>query len=113
MTQFKKSKLATAVLAASVCAPASAATWSAGDWEVSYTGTINLFANMINNDVAGGQDSFHMNEGLLPAFHTMKAVSPTTNGLTGTATISCAPESSRGKNVDQAKGASTATAAEG
>ena len=104
MTQFKKSKLATAVLAASVCAPASAATWSAGDWEVSYTGTINLFANMINNDVAGGLDSFHMNEGLLPAFHTMKAVSPATNGLTGTAQISFAPDSSRAKTDDQAKG---------
>ena len=103
MTQFKKSKLATAVLAASVCAPASAATWSAGDWEVSYTGTINLFANMINNDVAGGLDSFHMNEGLLPAFHTMKAVSPATNGLTGTAQISFAPDSSRAKTDDQAK----------
>ena len=103
MTQFKKSKLATAVLAASMCAPASAATWSAGDWEVSYTGTINLFANMINNDVAGGLDSFHMNEGLLPAFHTMKAVSPATNGLTGTAQISFAPDSSRAKTDDQAK----------
>jgi hypothetical protein len=91
------------VLAASVCAPASAATWSAGDWEVSYTGTINLFANMINNDVAGGLDSFHMNEGLLPAFHTMKAVSPATNGLTGTAQISFAPDSSRAKTDDQAK----------
>jgi hypothetical protein len=103
MTQFKKSKIAAAVLAASVAAPASAATWSAGDWEVSYTGTINLFANMINNSVAGGQDSFHMNEGLLPAFHTMKAVSPATNGLTGTAQISFAPDSSRAKFDDQAK----------
>jgi hypothetical protein len=103
MTQFKKSKIAVAVLAASVAAPISAATWSAGDWEVSYTGTINLFANMINNNVAGGNDSFHMNEGLLPAFHTMKAVSPATNGLTGTAQISFAPDSSRGKDQNQAK----------
>ena len=60
MTQFKKSKLAAAVLAATVAAPASAVSWSAGDWEVSYTGTINLFANMINNNVQGGEDSFHM-----------------------------------------------------
>jgi len=103
MTQFKKSKLAAAVLAATLAAPASAVTWQAGDWEASYTGTINLFANMINNDVANGEDSFHMNEGLLPAFHTMKVVSPSTNGLTGTATISFAPDSSRAKTDDQAK----------
>jgi len=103
MTQFKKTKLAAAVLAASVAAPASAVTWQAGDWEASYTGTINLFWNQINNDVAGGLDSGHMNEGLLPAFHTMKVVSPATNGLTGTAQISFAPDSSRAKNDDQAK----------
>jgi len=103
MTQFKKSKLAAAVLAATVAAPASAVTWQAGDWEASYTGTINLFANMINNNMAGQEDSFHMNEGLLPAFHTMKVVSPATNGLTGTAQISFAPDSSRAKNDTQAK----------
>jgi len=103
MTQFKKTKLAAAVLAASVAAPASAVSWQAGDWEASYTGTINLFWNQINNDVAGGQDSGHMNEGLLPAFHTMKVVSPATNGLTGTAQISFAPDSSRAKTDDQAK----------
>jgi len=104
MTQFKKSKLAAAVLAATVAAPASAVSWQAGDWEASYTGTINLFANMINNNMAGQEDSFHMNEGLLPAFHTMKVVSPATNGLTGTAQISFAPDSSRAKTDDQAKG---------
>ena len=104
MTQFKKSKLAAAVLAATVAAPASAVTWQAGDWETSYTGTVNLFANMINNDMAGQEDSFHMNEGLLPAFHTMKVVGPATNGLTGTAQISFAPDSSRAKTDDQAKG---------
>ena len=103
MTQFKKTKLAAAVLAASVAAPASAVSWQAGDWEASYTGTINLFWNQINNDVAGGLDSGHMNEGLLPAFHTMKVVSPATNGLTGTAQISFAPDSSRAKTDDQAK----------
>jgi len=104
MTQFKKSKLAAAVLAATVAAPASAVSWQAGDWEASYTGTINLFANMINNNMANQEDSFHMNEGLLPAFHTMKVVSPATNGLTGTAQISFAPDSSRAKTLDQAKG---------
>jgi len=103
MTQFKKTKLAAAVLAASVAAPASAVSWQAGDWEASYTGTINLFWNQINNDVAGGLDSGHMNEGLLPAFHTMKVVSPATNGLTGTAQISFAPDSSRAKTDAQAK----------
>jgi len=104
MTQFKKSKLAAAVLAATVAAPASAVSWQAGDWEASYTGTVNLFANMINNNMAGQEDSFHMNEGLLPAFHTMKVVSPATNGLTGTAQISFAPDSSRAKTDTQAKG---------
>lgn len=102
--QYKKTKLAAAILAASIAAPASAVTWQAGDWEASYTGTINLFWNQINNNVAGGQDSGHMNQGLLPAFHTMKVVSPATNGLTGTAQISFAPDSSRAKTDDQAKG---------
>jgi hypothetical protein len=101
--QYKKTKLAAAILAASIAAPASAVTWQAGDWEASYTGTINLFWNQINNNVAGGQDSGHMNQGLLPAFHTMKVVSPATNGLTGTAQISFAPDSSRAKNDGQAK----------
>ena len=101
--QYKKTKLAAAILAASIAAPASAVTWQAGDWEASYTGTINLFWNQINNNEAGGQDSGHMNEGLLPAFHTMKVVSPATNGLTGTAQISFAPDSSRAKTDNQAK----------
>ena len=101
--QYKKTKLAAAILAASIAAPASAVTWQAGDWEASYTGTINLFWNQINNNVAGGQDSGHMNQGLLPAFHTMKVVSPATNGLTGTAQISFAPDSSRAKTGNQAK----------
>jgi len=101
--QYKKTKLAAAILAASIAAPASAVSWQAGDWEASYTGTINLFWNQINNNVAGGQDSGHMNQGLLPAFHTMKVVSPATNGLTGTAQISFAPDSSRAKTDNQAK----------
>jgi len=101
--QYKKTKLAAAILAASIAAPASAVSWQAGDWEASYTGTINLFWNQINNNEAGGQDSGHMNEGLLPAFHTMKVVSPATNGLTGTAQISFAPDSSRAKTDNQAK----------
>jgi hypothetical protein len=104
MTQFKKTKLAAAVLAASVAAPASAATWSAGDWEVSYTGTINLFYNQMDQDDINAGNSAHLNEGLLPAFHTMKVVSPSANGLTGTAQISFAPDSSSGKTEGQNKG---------
>jgi hypothetical protein len=103
MTQFKKTKLAAAVLAASVAAPASAATWSAGDWELSYTGTINLFYNQLDNSAVANGNSAHLNQGLLPAFHTMKAVSPTVNGLTGTAQISFAPDSSQSKVTGQNK----------
>jgi len=104
MTQFKKSKLAAAVLAASVAAPASAATWQAGDWEVSYTGTINLFYNQLDQDDINAGNSAHLQEGLLPAFHTMKVVSPSANGLTGTAQISFAPDSSSSKVSGQNKG---------
>ena len=104
MTQFKKTKLAAAVLAATVAAPASAVSWSAGDWEVSYTGTINLFLNQMDRDDITAGNSNHMNEGLLPAFHTMKVVSPSTNGLTGTAQISFAPDSSSSKSQNQNKG---------
>ena len=103
MTQFKKSKLAAAVLAASVAAPISAATWSAGDWEVSYTGTINLFYNQLDQDNSVNGNSAHLQEGLLPAFHTMKVVGPATNGLTGSAQISFAPDSSSGKTDGQNK----------
>jgi len=103
MTQFKKSKLAAAVLAATVAAPASAATWSAGDWEVSYTGTINLFYNQLDQDNVNAGNSSHLQEGLLPAFHTMKVVSPSANGLTGTAQISFAPDASSGKTDGQNK----------
>ena len=103
MTQFKKTKLAAAVLAASVAAPASAASWSAGDWEISYGGTINLFYNQLDRSEIANGDSAHLNEGLLPAFHTMKATSPTVNGLTGTAQISFAPDSSQSKVTGQNK----------
>jgi len=103
MTQFKKSKLAAAVLAATVAAPVSAATWSAGDWEVSYTGTINLFYNQLDQDNVNVGNSAHLQEGLLPAFHTMKVVGPATNGLTGSAQISFAPDSSSGKTDGQNK----------
>ena len=99
--QYKKTKLAAAILAASVAAPASAVSWSAGDWEVSYSGFINSFANYANDGAVGGDDNFHLSEGLLPAFHTMKATSPATNGLTGTAQITFAPHTTTSKTVDQ------------
>ena len=99
--QYKKTKLAAAILAASVAAPASAVSWSAGDWEVSYSGFINSFANYANDGATGGDDNFHLSEGLLPAFHTMKATSPATGGLTGTAQITFAPHTTTSKTVDQ------------
>ena len=99
--QYKKTKLAAAILAASVAAPASAVSWSAGDWEVSYSGFINSFANYANDGAVGGDDNFHLSEGLLPAFHTMKATSPATNGLTGTAQITFAPHTTTSKTVVQ------------
>jgi hypothetical protein len=99
--QYKKTKLAAAILAASVAAPASAVSWSAGDWEVSYSGFINSFANYANDGATGADDNFHLSEGLLPAFHTMKATSPATNGLTGTAQITFAPHTTTSKIVDQ------------
>jgi hypothetical protein len=102
MTQFKKkTKLAAAILAASVAAPASAVSLSAGDWEVSYSGFINSFANYATDGATGGDDNFHSSEGLLPAFHTMKATSPATDGLTGTAQITFAPHTTTSKIVDQ------------
>jgi predicted porin len=103
MTQFKKTKLAAAVLAATIAAPASAVSWSAGDWEVSYTGTINLFYNQLDQDDVIGGNSSHLLQGLLPAFHTMKVVGPATNGLTGTGQISFAPDSSSSKTSGQNK----------
>ena len=104
MTQFKKTKLAAAILAASVAAPASAATWSAGDWEVSYSGIVNMFYSMADTNTTGQSDSVHMQEGLLPAVHTMKAVSPATNGLTGTAQISMMPDTTTDKDQRLNKG---------
>jgi len=115
--QFKKTKLATAVgtaaLAMSLGGPANAVVVGGdGGWEVSFTGTINLFYNQIDfefttSGLPGPQeDSAHLNEGLLPAFFTFKAVSPTVNGLTGTAQISFAPDSSNSKHTRNDKGGS-------
>ena len=106
MKHFNKTKLAaaigTAALATALSAPANAAIVLGGDngWEVSYGGFINLFYNQSNFDYYGGgsEDSAHLNEGLLPAFHTLTAKSPEIGGLKGTAQITFAVDSSAGKN---------------
>jgi len=107
MIKSKKTKLATAVgtaaMAMALSAPANAAISLGGSdgWEVTYGGFINLFYNQLDSDTAG--DSAHLNEGLLPAFHTFTVKSPTVNGLTGTGQITFAPDSSSGKTSGQNK----------
>ena len=86
--------------------PAHAVSWSGSDgWEVHYTGFVNLFYNQLDfspNDQGNGkdEDSSLLNEGLLPSFHTMKAKSPTVNGLTGTSQITFAIDTSTDKSVN-------------
>lgn len=109
---FNKSRLAAAVGAAALAlaaAPASAVVVVGGDngWEVSFDGNVNLFYTVSNfqSTVAGvagtDHDSTHMQQGLLPAFFSTTIKSPTVNGLTGTARISFAPDSSSAKNTRQ------------
>lgn len=107
MKRLMKTKLAavfgSAILAASISAPANAAIVLGGDngWEVSYGGFINLFYNQVDFNYNGGtsESSAHLNEGLLPAFHTLTAKSPEVNGLRGTAQITFAVDSSQGKSA--------------
>ncbi len=66
----------------------------ADGWEVSYGGFINLFYTQSD---FGSEDSAHLNEGLLPAFHTMTVKTPEVNGLTGTGQITFAVDSSSEK----------------
>ena len=68
----------------------------ADGWEVSYGGFINLFYTQ--SDFEGGEDSAHLNEGLLPSFHTMTVKTPEVNGLTGTGQITFAVDSSAEKS---------------
>ncbi len=83
---------------------------NADGWEISFGGTVNLFyttydsETRVNGVVTGTADEVHLQEGLLPAFATFKAKSPTVNGLTGTAQISFAPDSSNSKLRRQDKG---------
>jgi len=112
MKLIKRTKLAaaigTAALAGALCAPANAAIVLGGDngWEVSYGGFINLFYTQSDFDfyAGGSEDSSHLNEGLLPAFHTLTAKSPEIGGLKGTAQITFAPDSSGAKNKRLNKG---------
>jgi hypothetical protein len=111
--KFNKTKIASAVgtaaLAMSLSAPANAAISLGGDngWEVTYGGFINLFYTQSDWDFGPGvadEDSSHLNEGLLPAFHTFTVKSPTINGLTGTGQITFAPDSSGAKGKELNKG---------
>ncbi len=106
MKLIKRTKLAaaigTAALAGALCAPANAAIVLGGDngWEVSYGGFVNLFYTQSDFEfhAGGSEDSSHLNEGLLPAFHTLTAKSPEIGGLKGTAQITFAPDSSSPKS---------------
>jgi len=106
MKQSMKNRLAAlfgaAIVAAFACAPANAAIKLGGDngWEVDYGGFINLFYNQVDFNYNGGtsESSSHLNEGLLPAFHTLTAKSPEVDGLKGTAQITFAVDSSGNKD---------------
>lgn len=112
MIKSKKTKLASAVgtaaMAMALSAPANAAISLGGSdgWEVSYGGFINLFYTFSDFDYgnATDEDSSHLQEGLLPAFHTFTVKSPTVNGLTGTGQITFAPDSSGAKGKELNKG---------
>lgn len=71
----------------------------ADGWEVSYGGFINLFYTQSDFSFADGtsEDSAHLQEGLLPSFHTMVVKTPEVNGLTGTGQITFAVDSSSEK----------------
>jgi hypothetical protein len=112
MKRFIHNKLAavlgTAVLAASISAPANAAVVLGGEngWSVSYGGFINLFYNYNDFHFNGGssEKSSHLNEGLLPSFHTMTVKTPEVNGLKGTGQITFAVDASGSKSQRLNKG---------
>ena len=88
--------LSTLALAGALSMPTNAAVVLGGadGWEVSYGGFINLFYTQSD---FGGEDSAHLQEGLLPSFHTMVVKTPEVNGLTGTGQITFAVDSSAEK----------------
>ena len=88
--------LSTLALVGALSMPTNAAVVLGGadGWEVSYGGFINLFYTQSD---FGGEDSAHLNEGLLPSFHTMVVKTPEVNGLTGTGQITFAVDSSAEK----------------
>ena len=89
--------LSTLALVAAFSMPTNAAVVLGGSdgWEVSYGGFINLFYTQ--SDFEGGEDSAHLQEGLLPSFHTMVVKTPEVNGLTGTGQITFAVDTSAEK----------------
>jgi len=119
--KFRMSRIAAAIAAATMASSAGAVVVVGGDngWEVSFDGNINLFYNYYDFETttttSGGVSttvpdngangtSSHLQEGLLPAFFSTNIKSPTVNGLTGTARISFAPDSSSAKNTFNDKG---------
>lgn len=124
--KFSKGRLAAAVgaaaLAMGAAAPANAVVVVGGDngWEISFDGNVNLFytVSTVTTTSRGLStsgaattaptrtkiDSSHLNEGLLPAFFSFNVTSPTVNGLTGSARIAFAPDSSSAKNTRLDKG---------
>ena len=88
--------LSTLALVGALSMPTNAAVVLGGadGWEVSYGGFINLFYTQSD---FGGEDSAHLQQGLLPAFHTMVVKTPEVNGLTGTGQITFAVDSSSEK----------------
>ena len=89
--------LSALALAGAMSMPSNAAVVLGGadGWEVSYGGFINLFYTQSD---FGSEDSAHLQEGLLPSFHTMVVKTPEVNGLTGTGQITFAVDSSGGKS---------------
>lgn len=92
---------ATLGVLAFLSAPTNAAVVLGGadGWEVSYGGFINLFYTQSDFEFnsGGSEDSAHLNEGLLPSFHTMTVKTPEVNGLRGTGQITFAVDSSSEK----------------
>lgn len=103
--------LSTLALVGALSMPTNAAVVLGGadGWEVSYGGFINLFYTQSDFPGPKGEDSAHLQEGLLPAFHTMTVKTPEVNGLTGTGQITFAVDSSAEKTGRLNKSATLGT----